>query len=176
MSRKRSKKSSRKKRPNTISQKRTRIRSGSRKIPLMVGLAVVVFTVGYFLYNKYTRSALTDAHTQAASSGETGEDMKLLRGGEVRPTLEPFLFRGKVAKAYSIAKGNRELLDSIYCYCHCERTLGHKSLLTCFVDTHAAECDICQDQAIFAFSRHEDGLSFRQVRKAVDEKFWRPFS
>jgi hypothetical protein len=176
MSRKRSKKGSPKKKRNTISQDRTGRRSRSRKIPMVVGLAIIVVTVSYFIHNKYTRSALRVAHTQAASSGETQKDIKLLRGGEVRPTLEPFLFRGKAAKAYSIAKGNRELLDSIYCYCHCERTLGHKSLLSCFVNTHALECDICQNQAIFAFSRHEDGLSILQVRKAVDEKFWRPFS
>ena len=176
MSRKRSKKSSRKKRPNTIFQNRTRMHSRSRKIPLMVGVAIVVFTASYLLYDKFTRSALTDTHTQTASLEENVKDIRLLRGGEVRPTLEPFLFRGKVAQAYSIAKGNRELLDTIYCYCHCKRNLGHKSLLTCFVDTHAAECDICQDQAIFAFSHYKDGLSFRQVRKAVDERFWRPFS
>jgi Protein of unknown function with PCYCGC motif len=176
MSRKRSRKSSPKKKRNTVSQNRTGRRSRSWKIPMIIGLAMMVAASGYFLFNRYIRPALTNAHSQSASSGETEKDIRLLRGGEVRPTLEPFLFRGKVAEAYSIAKGNRELLDSIYCYCHCERNLGHKSLLTCFVDTHALECEICQDQAIFAFSRYKDGLSFRQVRKAVDEKFWRPFS
>jgi len=97
-----------------------------------------------------------------------------LRGGETRPTLSPALFVGKAARTYKIARENPELLDSIYCYCNCKKSFGHKSLLTCFVDKHALNCDICQDQALYADSLYQKDNDIAKVRVAVDKRFWRP--
>ena len=41
-------------------------------------------------------------------------------------------------KAYQVAKDIPWVLDSIYCYCHCDVFSKHKSLLSCYVDDHAA--------------------------------------
>lgn len=173
MSKKRLKKRSGKKGSTGVSRRKAERPLRSRRGPAVVILAIGIVIGSYFLYNKYNRPTISNVH---AEKGTSSEDTSTLRGGETRATLRPSLFRGRVAKAYSIAQESRELLDSIYCYCHCERNFGHKSLLTCFVDRHASECNICQDQAIFASSRVHDGFSIRQVRKAVDQKFWRPFS
>lgn len=89
-------------------------------------------------------------------------------------TLSPAQFVGKTARAYNIARENRDLIDSIYCYCNCKKNLGHKSLLTCFVDTHAKNCKICQDQALYAYARYQKNPDLVRVRNAVDKKFWRP--
>jgi len=56
---------------------------------------------------------------------------------ENRPTLSPERFNGKVKQAYEIARTIPEVLDRLYCYCQC-RDIGHKSLLSCYVDDHAA--------------------------------------
>lgn len=56
---------------------------------------------------------------------------------ENRPTLSPERFNGKVKKAYEIARAIPEVLDQLYCYCQCQ-SIGHKSLLSCYVDDHAA--------------------------------------
>ncbi|HBG92861.1 MAG: hypothetical protein A2X54_08550 [Nitrospirae bacterium GWF2_44_13] len=65
-----------------------------------------------------------------------------LRMGEKRPTLDPNIFsdNAKIKKAYQIAKEIPWVLDSIYCYCYCEESpaFKHKSLLSCYVDNHAA--------------------------------------
>jgi len=65
-----------------------------------------------------------------------------LRMGEKRPTLDPNIFSNNamIKKAYQIAKEIPWVLDSIYCYCFCEESpvFKHKSLLSCYVDNHAA--------------------------------------
>jgi hypothetical protein len=81
---------------------------------------------------------------------------------------------GKTAAAYRLAGENRELLDAMYCYCYCNKSIGHKSLLSCFVDNHAANGGICQDQAFYAGSLGKKGFDVAQVRHEVDKKFWRP--
>ncbi len=65
-----------------------------------------------------------------------------LRKGEKSSTLDPNIFfdNAKIKKAYQIAKEIPWVLDSIYCYCFCEESpvFKHKSLLSCYVDNHAA--------------------------------------
>lgn len=62
-----------------------------------------------------------------------------LRRGETRETLDPSLFKdARVRSAYQVARDVPWLLDSIYCYCFCEESFRHKSVLSCYVDNHAA--------------------------------------
>ena len=57
---------------------------------------------------------------------------------ETRPTLDPKRFVGKAAVGHQIAREIPDVLDQLYCYCECDKTSGHKSLLSCFTDGHAA--------------------------------------
>ena len=57
---------------------------------------------------------------------------------ETRPTLDPARFVGKAARAHQVAREIPEVLDQLYCYCHCDRSAGHRSLLSCYTDGHAA--------------------------------------
>jgi hypothetical protein len=57
---------------------------------------------------------------------------------ETRQTLPPALFSGRVKRAYQIARDIPAVLDKLYCYCMCKENSGHKNLLTCYVDNHAA--------------------------------------
>lgn len=57
---------------------------------------------------------------------------------ETGTPLSPVLFVGKTAASYQVAHEIPDVLDQIYCYCQCDRHMGHKSLLSCFVDSHAA--------------------------------------
>lgn len=62
-----------------------------------------------------------------------------LRKGETRATLDPNLFKdARVKSAYQAAREVPWLLDSLICYCGCEESFHHKSLLSCYVDDHAA--------------------------------------
>lgn len=132
---------------------------------IVVAAAVVALVAGYFYFG--------NRGPQGFSSVEV-KDVASLKGGETRPTLSPTLFVGQTAAAYKIAQEKPELLDAMYCYCYCQESLGHKSLLSCYVDQHAANCGICQDQAFYANSLYEQGQSLAKVRQAMDRKFWRP--
>lgn len=101
-------------------------------------------------------------------------NVEKLKGGETKPVLSPTRFVGKTATAYRVASKKPDLMDAMYCYCYCSRSIGHKSLLSCFTDNHAANCGICQEQAFYASSLDKKGYDIAQVRKAVDKKFWRP--
>ncbi len=57
---------------------------------------------------------------------------------ETRPTLDPALFVGKAALAHRIAREIPDTLDQLYCYCECDKHMGHRSLLSCYTDGHAA--------------------------------------
>ena len=57
---------------------------------------------------------------------------------ETRPTLDPARFVGKAALAHQVAREIPDTLDRLYCYCECDKHFGHKSLLSCYTDGHAA--------------------------------------
>ena len=57
---------------------------------------------------------------------------------ETRPTLDPAQFVGKAAAAHRVAREIPDILDQLYCYCACDKHQGHKSLLSCYTDGHAA--------------------------------------
>src|SRR5574340_67153 len=93
------------------------------------------------------------------------------RGGETGGTLPPENFYGVTAQAYKAAKDMPDVLDSLYCYCDCKKHFGHKSLLTCYVDEHAKNCDICINEALFARELHNEGKSAKAIREIIDQRF-----
>jgi hypothetical protein len=161
---KKPKKTSRKKRNKNLSTSSSPIKYLAVKI-----IAVLAILIGgYLFYDKHTRVYPVDIKKIAATN------VDLPRGGETRLTLSPVTFIGETAKAYQLAKDNRELLDSMFCYCNCKKNYGHKSLLSCYVDNHAEKCKICRDQTFYADSQYRQGKNIAQVRIAVDKKFWKP--
>jgi len=81
------------------------------------------------------------AGAEAAQKHGAGPKDESLRKGETRATLDPGQFNdARVKEAYTVAKEIPWVLDSIYCFCMCKEspTFRHKSLLSCYVDNHAA--------------------------------------
>ena len=103
----------------------------------------------------------------------TSSDANDAIGGEKRPILSPDNFKGKTAYTYQIANEVPDVLDNIYCYCHCQKHSGHKSLLSCYTDKHAAFCDVCQNEAIMAYELYKQGKDIKTIKKMVDEEFGR---
>ncbi len=104
------------------------------------------------------------------------------KGNEAHPTLDPSLFRGEylggkysIEKAYRAAKEIPQILDGLYCYCHCEKTIGMKSLLTCYTNEHASYCYTCLGEALMAYDLYKQGKSLQEIEKAVDEAFYSPY-
>ncbi len=98
-------------------------------IGLAVGVALLI-TGGYFLYQE--KKPKQPVPERAKLKKEN------IRLRETRQTLSPQRFQGRAKKAYEIARAIPEVLDRLYCYCRCRENFGHKNLLSCFVDNHAA--------------------------------------
>jgi len=115
-----------KKRATTVTPKRR------LKYPLMaLSLGIVLIGAGiFYLYQ--------DKPSQKPAEKPVSQKKKNINLRETRQTLPPTIFSGRVRKAYQIARDIPEVLDKLYCYCMCKENSGHKNLLTCFVDNHAA--------------------------------------
>ncbi|HLG16184.1 MAG TPA: CYCXC family (seleno)protein [Blastocatellia bacterium] len=85
---------------------------------------------------------------------------------EVPKTLSPDRFDDPATKlAYQVAQDDAKLLLQLPCFCPCDRPeIGHRSLLDCFVDTHAAGCDICKSEALKAARLRKEGWSVEKIR------------
>lgn len=96
-------------------------------------LAVSVIALGVAAYQV---KSTQEKSPETVSAG----DENSLRRGETRATLSPALFSDPyIAETYRMAKEVPHVLDSLYCYCYCDRDpFRHVSLLSCFVDKHAA--------------------------------------
>jgi len=75
------------------------------------------------------------------------------------------------AEAYAAARSAPTVLDGLYCHCNCSRTVGHRSLLTCFESDHGAYCDICKGEAQLAAELAGRGQTLQQIRRAIDRQF-----
>lgn len=90
----------------------------------------------------------------------------------LRATLAPTKFFGKTKQAYEVARKIPLTLAQLPCYCHCDETVGHKSLHSCFEDEHAASCTVCVDEALLAYKlQKQDKLTPEQVREIIIEKY-----
>jgi uncharacterized protein with PCYCGC motif len=74
----------------------------------------------------------------SARTTRPGNHPELQKGAQLPVTLSPALFVGKTAAAYQVAREIPETLAQIYCYCGCDKLVGHTSLLHCFSDAHAS--------------------------------------
>jgi hypothetical protein len=103
----------------------------SRNGPLIGGL--VVFIIAGLLAWGWVSSR----GPKRGSSGDLTATAGYIRR-ETRTPLSAALFVGQTARAYQVAQEIPEVLDQLYCYCECDKHMGHKSLLSCFADSHGA--------------------------------------
>jgi Protein of unknown function with PCYCGC motif len=93
--------------------------------------------------------------------------------GDLPPTMEPSIYRDKlVFNAYVVAGRVKKVLYQEPCYCHCDRSNGHGSLLDCFVGTHGSGCDICQKEAFYTYEQTHKGKTPAQIREGIMRGDW----
>jgi hypothetical protein len=133
-----------------------------------------VFVIGILLF--LNQAVGIDAHTTVSQEkNSVGEkrvpahykDLNDVK--ELPKTLPPEKFKDLETKAaYKIAQENPTLLLQLPCYCYCDDGINHKSLLSCYIDEHAAHCDICMKEAIDADRlQKEEKLSAAQIRERL---------
>ena len=152
-----------KKKPNK--SKKNKTASGSRawkklKVPMILTACVVTVLLGAYYLTPPPATPVAQTHGALV---------------ETRPILTPAMFTGKAALAYRYAAEIPKVIDSQFCYCYCKKNHNHKTLLTCFTNSHGSKCDICMDEVIYAYELYKQGKTINEIVVAVDKKFYRPY-
>jgi hypothetical protein len=93
--------------------------------------------------------------------------------GKLPETLSPSQFTNVVVQnAYILAARVKKILYQQPCYCHCDRSQGHTSLLDCFVSKHGSGCDVCMREAIYSYEQSHKGKTAAQIRAGIERGEW----
>ncbi len=100
--------------------------------------------------------------------------------GEVLPPILPAAERIGPAftrdfqdHAYELAAKIPKVIYQLPCYCYCDRSVGHKSLHSCYEGTHAAHCSACLQELYFAYDETKKGKTPAQIRAAIEKGDWK---
>ena len=77
-----------------------------------------------------------------------------------------------VQNAYTVAARLKKVLYQEPCYCHCDRSQGHGSLLDCFASKHGAGCDICVREDLYSYEQTRKGKTAIQIREGIIRGDW----
>src|SRR5579884_2756801 len=92
------------------------------------------------------------------------------------PILKPDQLQSQISEnfqrhAYELAAkpGMAKVLYQLPCYCHCDRSLGHTSLHSCFSnhDEHGAHCGTCLQETYYAYKMTKQGWSVAKIREGI---------
>lgn len=93
--------------------------------------------------------------------------------GQLPETLNPSQFTNIVVQnAYILAARVKKVLYQQPCYCHCDRSQGHTSLLDCFASKHGAGCGVCMREAIYSYEQSHKGKTAAQIRAGIERGEW----
>jgi hypothetical protein len=126
--------------------------------------------------------ALIPQQASSRSAGSLAQDINAepvpafhntVPAGPLPATLSPSLFTDPVAQnAYSIAARIKKILYQEPCYCHCDRSQGHGSLLDCYAGKHAAVCGICEREDFYSYEQSRKGKTGAQIREGIERGEW----
>src|ERR1700727_432456 len=70
-------------------------------------------------------------------------------------------------RVYALAGRVPAVLYQLPCNCHCDRALGHASLLSCFSGAHGMECSTCAQEGVYAYRMTKLGKTPTQIRAGI---------
>jgi hypothetical protein len=79
--------------------------------------------------------------------------------------------RKRVREAYAAARRHPDVFDGVYCACECDKSMNHRSLLSCFESRQAVGCMACREEGELVGRLAADGQTLDEIRRAVDEEF-----
>ena len=74
--------------------------------------------------------------------------------------------------SYRAAADNPKLFAQLPCYCYCDRSAHHKSLLSCFTNSHGSQCSVCRREALFASAEAKRGTPAQEIRQKIIKGLW----
>ena len=149
----------------------TESKGKGNKLPIIAVVVVALMVGGYFV----TQSSSRGGDSEQADYSESAVRSIVPVAGliETRPTMAPNRFRGRVSAVYKWAAEIPEVFDGLFCYCGCAANprFKHKTLLTCYTDTHASKCGICLKEGQMAWELTKQGMSPTEIRGEVDKYY-----
>jgi hypothetical protein len=93
--------------------------------------------------------------------------------GVLPPTMDPSLFTAPIIQnAYTLAARIKKVLYQQPCYCHCDQSQGHGSLLDCFVSKHGSGCGTCMREVFYSYEQSRKGMTAVQTRQGIERGEW----
>lgn len=139
-----------------------------------IGSAIVLFGAALAL-------AFVSVTASSGSSQEAGSQDNSIPAyhaqapkAELPETLSPDNFPDPLVKnAYAIAAKVKKTLYQQPCYCHCDRSKGHTSLLDCFASEHGSGCGTCIYEELYAYQQVGKGKTAAQIRDGIIKGEWK---
>ncbi len=137
------------------------------------GIVLVLVALALALIPQQASSRSAGSSTQDINAEPVPAFHNTVPAGPLPATMSPSLFTDPVAQnAYSIAARIKKILYQEPCYCHCDRSQGHGSLLDCYVSKHAAVCGICEREDFYAYEQSRKGKTGAQIREGIERGDW----
>lgn len=149
---------------------------GNRICRFLSAVALLGFALGLVLVPQQAASqSPQDANSpQAAADESVPAYHAQAPQGELPATMNPDLFTDPVVQnAYAVAAKIKKALYQQPCYCHCDRSQGHKSLLDCFASKHGSGCGTCIYEDFYTFEQLGKGKTAAQIRAAIIKGEWK---
>ena len=74
-------------------------------------------------------------------------------------------------EAYAAARTHPAVFDGVFCACGCDKSMNHRSLLSCFESRQALGCMACREEGELVGRLAGDGKTLEEIRRAVDIEF-----
>jgi|SRR5688572_28815344 len=104
-----------------------------------------------------------------APPAKTAKLEPILAAAQLPGDLKQYPFQPRI---YELAAKVDKVLYQLPCYCFCDRSVGHKSLRTCFETTHGAHCSACMKEALYAYKMTQARKTPAQIRAGIIRGDW----
>ena len=139
-----------------------------------IGSAIVLF--GAALALAFVPVTATSGSSQEAGAQDNSIPAYHAQApkGELPETLNPENFTDPLVKnAYATAARIKKTLYQQPCYCHCDRSKGHTSLLDCFASEHGSGCGTCIYEDLYAYEQVHKDKTAAQIREGIIKGQWK---
>jgi Protein of unknown function with PCYCGC motif len=138
-------------------------------------LILVAFALGLLLLPQ--QSIFSASRPPSAAEPQSANDVPAFHNeaptGALPATMSPDNFSDPVVQnAYALAAHVKKVLYQQPCYCHCDRSQGHESLLDCFVSKHGAGCETCVREDLYSYEQTRKGKTPAQIRAGIIQGEW----
>ena len=116
-------------------------------------------------------STVQIARAESNAASQNATDKPASGSLLIKTVLDPEKYFGKAKLGYMAARLCPEICEKLFCYCGCDVTDEHSTLLDCFTSDHGVDCYICQEEALIALKMKREGKSLAEIQKAVDLQY-----